>query len=90
MNTDRNINVNILNLSRKTTIKDLNRLFKPYGTVELCHIVTDEKTGASKGFAFIRMSNDDEANEAIKNLHGKLLFGNKIRVKTPNKTPESS
>ncbi|MBL6785757.1 MAG: RNA-binding protein [Rickettsiales bacterium] len=83
---DRNININLLNLSRKTTIKELIKLFKTYGTVELCHIVTDKETGKSKGFGFIRMSNDDEAQDAIKNLHGTLFGGNKIKVKSPNKT----
>ena len=84
-NAERNININILNLHRRTTIKDLMRLFKPYGTVELCHIVMDEKTGASKGFGFIKMATDDEAKAAIEGLHEKLISGNKIRVKAPNK-----
>ena len=83
---NRNININLLNLSRNTTIKELIKLFKAYGTVELCHIVTDKETGKSKGFGFIRMSNDDEALDAIKNLHGTKFGGNKIKVKSPNKT----
>ena len=80
------MNINILNLSRKTTEEELIELFKVHGAVESCDIVMDKHSGTSKGFGFIKMLNDDEANAAIKSLHGKKVGGKKIRVKVSNKT----
>jgi RNA recognition motif-containing protein len=78
------MNISILNLSRKTTAKELVELFKPYGAVESCDIVMDKKSGESKGFGFVAMVTDAEGNAAIKNLHGTKVGGNKIRVKASN------
>jgi RNA recognition motif-containing protein len=75
----------ILNLPRETTATELTELFKAYGAVESCDLVKDIKTGKSKGFGFIEMANEDEANEAIKNLHDKKVGSSKIRVKASNK-----
>ncbi|MFT4718429.1 MAG: RNA recognition motif-containing protein [Rickettsiales bacterium] len=80
------MNINILNLSRKITVEELSELFKAYGMVESCDIVVDKQSGKSKGFGFVKMLNHDEANDAIKSLHGKKIDGNKIRVKISNKT----
>lgn len=82
------MNITILNLSRETTAKELIELFTLYGTVQSCDIVIDKQTGLSKGFGFIKMLNDKEANAAITSLHGKKVDGNKIRVKVSNKTKE--
>jgi RNA recognition motif-containing protein len=79
------MNINILKLSRKTTRGELIKLFEEYGTVESCDIVMDKQSGESKGFGFVKMSNDDEANEAIKNLHGAIFGGSKIKVKAGDK-----
>lgn len=73
--------INIFDLSRKTTAAELSALFKTYGAVESCDIVMDKQTGLSKGFGFVKMLNDDEANAAINALHGKKFAGSKIRVK---------
>ncbi len=78
--------INILNLSRWTTEQDLSALFKAYGTVQTCDIVFDKKRRISKGFAFIKMSNDDDANAAIKALHGSVFEGKKIKVKDSKQT----
>lgn len=75
------MNITILNLSRDTTSAHLIKLFTTYGTVQSCEIVMDKQTGLSKGFGFIRMSNDDEANAAITSLNGKKIGGNIIRVR---------
>jgi len=79
------MNINILNLSRETTEEDLIKVFSKYGSVELCDIVMDRQTGKSKGFGFIEMSSDKEAEAAIKGLHGQNVGGKKIKVKSPNK-----
>lgn len=79
------MNINILKLSRQTTEGELVELFQEYGAVESCSIVMDKQSGESKGFGFIQMLNDDEANEAIKNLHGVKFGGSRIKVKASNK-----
>ncbi len=80
------MNITILNLSRKTTAEELTELFAIYGAVQSCDIVIDKQSGLSKGFGFIKMLNDEEANAAITSLHGKNVGGNKIRVKVSNNT----
>ncbi len=79
------MNISILNLSRQTTTAHLIKLFKTYGAVESCDIVTDKQTGQSKGFGFITMLDEDEAEAAIICLHGTKFGGNIIRVKAANK-----
>ncbi len=75
------MNITILNLPRSKTKKDLSNLFAAYGEVKSCDIVIDKNTGQSKGFGFVEMFNDDEANEAIADLNGTNFDGNRIRVK---------
>lgn len=82
------MNISILNLARDTTAAHLIKLFTRYGKVESCDIVIDSQTGSSKGFAFIEMLNDKEADAAITALHGTNFGGSKIRVKASNKTKE--
>ncbi len=75
----------ILNLPRATTVKELEKVFSPYGDVLNCDIVLDSETGKSKGFGFAEMPKEIEAKKAIEKLHGSLLLKNKIRVKVSNK-----
>lgn len=82
------MNITILNLPRDTTTAHLIKLFSTYGKVQSCDIVMDKQTGTSKGFGFVAMLNDEEANAAIAGLHGKKIGGNNIRVKAANKTKE--
>ena len=79
------MNVMILNLARSTSQKALTELFSQYGTVESCDIVMDKHSGESKGFGFIKMSSDEEANAAIISLHARKFDGNKLRVKLSTK-----
>jgi cold-inducible RNA-binding protein len=62
------------------TTQQLEELFAKYGTVSSAQIVTDKYTNQSKGFAFIEMSNDTEAQNAVKELDGYALEGRKIGV----------
>lgn len=57
-------------------------MFLPYGRVKAHNIVIDKSTGISKGFGFIEMPEASEAAAAIKALNGKLVRGQKVRVKT--------
>ena len=58
------------NLSYDTTNEALQALFSAHGTVESAQIITDRDTGRSKGFGFVEMSSDAEAQAAIAALHG--------------------
>jgi len=71
----------IRNLARNTTEAELLSLFEAHGTVQSCNLVMDQKTGGSKGFAFVEMPKPGEAKAAIKTLNGKNVDGSSIRVK---------
>jgi len=71
----------IRNLARTTTETELKAMFETYGAVQSCNLVMDSKTSTSKGFGFIEMPKQGEARAAMKNLNGKDIAGNKIRVK---------
>ncbi len=71
----------IRKLAHTTTEAELRVMFEAYGTVQSCHLVMDKNTGDSKGFGFIEMPKPGDAKAAMKNLNGKELAGNKIRVK---------
>jgi RNA recognition motif-containing protein len=68
------------NLSYNTYEESLRNLFTPYGAVESVKIITDRDTGASKGFAFVEMSTNEEAQAAIKGTNGTELDGRSIKV----------
>jgi cold-inducible RNA-binding protein len=68
------------NLSYDTTESDLRHLFEPHGTVESAQIIMDRETGRSKGFAFVEMSTDQEAQAAISALNGHDAGGRKLTV----------
>lgn len=76
------MNILIRNLSRKTTESELRELFTPFGKISSLNIVMDEKTGRSKGFGFVEMDDPKEAKHAIQALNGKVIDGEKVRVKS--------
>lgn len=67
-------------LAYSATEEQLNELFSSVGTVESAKIITDRETNRSKGFGFVEMSTDEEAQKAIKELNGKELEGRPIVV----------
>ncbi len=71
----------VRNLSRSTTEQEIRILFSTHGTVTECSLVLDKETGKSKGFAFVEMPNEIEAQSAISTLHETRVAKNKIRVK---------
>ncbi len=79
----------VRNLARTTSEKDLRALFDACGSVQSCTLVLDKKSGGSKGFAFVEMPRSGDAKAAIKQLNGKVIDDNKIRVKYANVTPKS-
>ncbi len=56
-----------------TTEQELSELFAPHGTVQSAKVITDRYTGQSRGFGFVEMSSDDEAQKAITTLNGTQL-----------------
>ena len=67
-------------LSYNTTDSDLRTMFEEFGSVESVQVIMDRDTGRSKGFAFVEMSSDQEAQAAISALHGKEVDGRTITV----------
>lgn len=68
------------NLSYSADQQSLEKLFGQCGTVEVVNLITDRDTGRSKGFAFVEMSTDAEAQKAIQELNGKDMEGRPLTV----------
>lgn len=78
------MNIFVAKLNFKTRTEDLESAFAQYGQVASAKIVKDKDTGRSKGYGFVEMPNDDEANKAIAALNEKELDGRTIVVKPAN------
>ena len=74
------MNIYVGNLNYRLKEEDLNEVFSNYGEVSSVKIITDRVTGRAKGFAFVEMSNDDEALKAIEELDGSELMEREMRV----------
>jgi cold-inducible RNA-binding protein len=68
------------NLSYEVSSSDLEQLFSPHGTVESAEVIADRMTGRSKGFGFVEMGSDDEAQAAIRGLNGQDHEGRPLTV----------
>jgi RNA recognition motif-containing protein len=68
------------NLSYAMQDRDLQELFAEYGTVTSAKIVTDRESGRSKGFGFVDMGSDGEAQAAITGLNGREVNGRPLTV----------
>ena len=64
------MNIFVGNLNFKVEEQDLEGLFEKYGTVSSAKIITDKFSGRSRGFGFVIMDDNDEANKAISELNG--------------------
>lgn len=67
---------------------DLRESFEAYGAVDSVKIITDKFTGRSKGFGFVEMPNDEEAQKAIDELNGATVQGRAIVVNKSEPKPE--
>lgn len=63
------MNIFISNINYNAVDSELQALFENYGTVDSAKIITDRETGRSRGFGFVEMPNEDEANKAIEELN---------------------
>ena len=68
------------NLSYNTTNADLEQMCAEHGTVKSAEVIQDRDTGRSKGFGFVQMSTDDEAQGAITALNGRDVDGRALTV----------
>lgn len=71
----------VANLNFRLRQEELHAQFATYGEVSSANIVTDRETGRSRGFGFVEMPNDDEAQSAINALNGAEFQGRPIVVK---------
>jgi len=73
-------NIFVGNLSFGATEDSIRAAFEAYGTVDRVSVVKDRETGQSRGFGFVEMNDDEEANRAINGLNGKELSGRAMNV----------
>jgi RNA recognition motif-containing protein len=78
------------NFSFSTTEADLRQMFEPYGAIDSVTVVTDRDTGRSRGFAFVEMPNNSEAEAAINALNGKEAGGRTLTVNEARPKTERS
>jgi RNA recognition motif-containing protein len=74
------MNLFVGNLSHQTTVNTLRQAFESHGQVTSANIIKDKLSGESKGFGFIEMPTQAEAEAAIANLNGKELDGRSLTV----------
>ena len=73
-------NIFVSNLAFSITESDLRSLFESYGPLERVSVITDRDTGRSRGFGFVEMANDAEAETAIAELDGREWNGRALKV----------
>ncbi len=74
------MNIFIGSLPFKANEEAVREMFEVYGDVTSVRIISDKVTGRSKGYAFVEMSDDDQAKQAIEALNGAELMGREIAV----------
>ena len=75
------------NIPHSTTEAELRTLFEPHGAIEQVSIVTDRDTGRSRGFAFVEMTDTEEADRAITALNGANVGGRALNVNEARPKP---
>jgi RNA recognition motif-containing protein len=81
------MNMYVANLSFHTQEDELKKLFGQYGAVSSAKVITDRETGKSRGFGFVEMESDEEANEAMKRLNNKEIEGRALSVSVAKEKP---
>ena len=83
-------NIFVGNLSYETSQEDLEAAFNEFGAVERVNIVRDRDTGQPRGFAFVEMTNRNEASNAIAGLNGRNMNGRDLNVNEARPREERS
>ncbi len=73
-------NIYVGNISFQSSDADLEQLFGEFGQVDRANVVMDRQTGRSRGFGFVEMPDDGEAQKAIAELNGKEVDGRTLTV----------
>lgn len=81
-------NIYVGNLSFNATEEEVRGLFEAYGAVERVNVVRDRDTGQSRGFAFVEMTSDEEAEKAIAGVNGTNFGGRTLNVNEARPKPE--
>lgn len=84
------MNIYISNLSYGVNDADLNQLFAEYGEISSAKVIMDRELGRSRGFGFVEMANDAEAQKAISELHEAEYDGKVINVTVARPRTERS
>ena len=74
------MNIYVGNLPYSTQEADLREAFERFGRVDSVHVIMDRETNRSRGYGFVEMSSDTEANAAIEGLNGTDMQGRPLRV----------
>jgi RNA recognition motif-containing protein len=74
------MNIYVGNLAYSLTEDIIRGMFEEFGEVESAKVIMDRYTGRSKGFGFVEMPSNSEADQAIKALNGKFIEGRNIKV----------
>ena len=83
-------NIYVGSLDFRTTEEELRKAFEAYGQVDRVYIATDKFSGQPRGFAFVEMANDSEAEKAIAGLNGAMLGGRSLNVNEARPKAERS
>ena len=83
------MNIYVGNLSYEVTEEDLKESFEVFGEVEIVKVIKDNYTGRSKGFGFVEMSDNADAQSAINGLNDKELKGRTVKVNTARPRTEN-
>ena len=81
-------NIFVGNLDFNATEESVRNLFERYGAVNSARIMTDRDTGRSRGFAFVEMENETEADQAISALNGYTMDGRALNVNEARPKPD--
>lgn len=84
------MNLYVSNLSFNTTDDSLKQLFEKFGAVSSSKVIIDRETGRSRGFGFVEMSSQKEANEAMQALNNKEFDGRAMSVSEAREKPARS
>ena len=74
------MNMYVGNLSYSVTEDELRSMFVEYGDVVSAKLIMDRETGRSKGFGFVEMSNNSDAQKAMEDLNGRTIDGRALTV----------
>ena len=74
------MNIYVGNLPYSIRDEELSNLFSEFGSVKSANVIMDRASGKSKGFGFVEMDDNEEAEKAIQSLNGKDISGRELRV----------